>query len=128
MSDISKETGTLFRYSLVGIINTLVGYAVFCLALFIFGFSPNYANALGYLIALVLAFFLNSVYVFSPVISLWRRILSFGVAFIIAFSMNQILLYVMVYSFYYPAQYSQIVSMIAYTAIFYILNRLFVFK
>ena len=53
----------LHRYSMVGLLNTLLGYGVI-FALMALSISALVANAVGYAVALVLAFVLNRQFVF----------------------------------------------------------------
>jgi len=52
------------RYNLVGIVNTIVGFAIIFSLMFI-GISPIMSNLIGYIIGSILSFYLNSKYTFK---------------------------------------------------------------
>ncbi|MBU0538655.1 MAG: GtrA family protein [Gammaproteobacteria bacterium] len=113
-----------------GLINSAVGYGVFIFAVYCFDIRPAVANVLGYSIALVVAFWLNKVYVFSRInTSLsFFVVMRFLLAFSLAFSVNQIVLFVFVDELNFRAEISQVFAMGSYTVLFYFLNKIFVFK
>jgi putative flippase GtrA len=115
------------KYTVAGIINTCVGYAVFWIALRWIGFGPAAANTIGYAIALSVSFLLNRFFVFSnsqPFIHAAGR---FAIAFCIAFSLNQFVLFILLGTFLLSAEIAQIFAMAAYTLTFYFLSKYFVF-
>ncbi|WP_103035901.1 GtrA family protein [Castellaniella caeni] len=115
------------RYLVAGVINTVVGYAVFLFALRIVGVAPGVANVACYAVALGVAFLLNKHYVFatksSTLTELWRFLLSF----VLAFLLNQLTLAASIDWLHIPAEISQIAAMAVYTVAFYLLNKWFVF-
>lgn len=117
-----------FRYIISGVINTAVGYGVFFVLLRIFNVSPEYANAVGYCIALFVAFTLNKVFVFNNSISNRKLMPKFVVAYILSFTANQLVLMIFYRIIGMSAEISQIFSMASYTFIFYFLNKHFVFS
>ena len=54
----------IIRFFMVGVFNTSLSYAVFS-GLFFFGFSPYISAAVGYVVALIVSFFLNKSFVFQ---------------------------------------------------------------
>lgn len=115
------------RYAVAGVINTFVGYAVFWMAYRWMGLSPAAANTLGYTVALGVSFLLSSYFVFSnskPIVSVAGR---FVVAFTIAFLLNQFVLFILLSTAFLSAEIAQIFAMIAYTVVFYLLSKYFVF-
>ena len=117
-----------FKYIISGVVNTSVGYAVFFILLRIFKVSPEYANAVGYCIALVFAFTLNKVFVFNKSISNRKLIPKFLAAYILSFSANQLVLMVLYRNVGISAEIAQIFSMTSYTLFFYFLNKHLVFS
>jgi len=115
------------KYIISGVANTVVGYGVFLILLKLFHISPEYANASGYAIALVVAFILNKVFVFKQSVYNRSTIPRFLVAFIIAFFINQLVLMALYRVIGMSAEIAQIFAMISYTIIFYFLNKKFVF-
>lgn len=118
----------LIKYMIVGLINTATGYGVFWMLLRWVGCSPELANAISYVIALCVAFYLNRFFVFTGANSSTSSILRFFVAFAAAFLLNQAVLIVFFRIFLVPAEIAQVFAMIVYTVIFYLLNKFYVFR
>lgn len=115
------------KYTVAGVINTCVGYAVFWIALRWIGFGPAAANTIGYAIALFVSFLLNRFFVFSNSQPFVHAAGRFAVAFCIAFSLNQFVLFILLRMFLLSAEVAQIFAMAAYTLAFYFLSKYFVF-
>lgn len=115
------------RYGLVGLINTAVGYGTFLVAFKWAAFSPAIANMMGYMLGLSVAFILQRLFVFKPGIFSYVMIARFLCSFFIAFGFNQIVLALLIYSDIVRVEISQIFSMGAFTVLFYLLNKYFVF-
>lgn len=128
MSGAFKEVSVALRYALVGIINTIVGYAVFWVMLTWGNLSPNASNAVGYSVALCLAFYLNRSYVFDVRRYKASHYIKFIFSFAIAFGSNQLVLWWLVFGGGVRPELAQIVSMVFYTIIFYAFNRFFVYR
>ncbi|MBQ3110606.1 MAG: GtrA family protein [Clostridia bacterium] len=69
----------LFKFILVGILNTLVGYAINFTALNVFGLSFMLAGALNYIPTSVMSFFLNKYFTFKSKGNLKKEALRFAV-------------------------------------------------
>ena len=117
----------VLKYSVVGIINTLVGYGVFMVALLGLQYSPELANVIGYTIAFSVSFFLNRFFVFTNTNISLQMGLRFVIAFFVAFAANFGTLVILVRCFLVLPEIAQIFAMIVYTIIFYVLNKNFVF-
>ncbi|WP_242166938.1 MULTISPECIES: GtrA family protein [unclassified Pseudomonas] len=118
----------LIKYALTGVINTLVGYGVFWILFTQFNLKAEYANAIGYGIALIFAFGLNKVFVFNQSTFHHGMIPRFIVAFLAAFLINQVVLIGLHRFLGVRAEIAQIVAMATYTVLFYILNKRYVFN
>lgn len=120
--------GEVLRYAIAGLINTAIGYAVFWMALRWAGFSPEAANALGYGIALSVAFVLNRVFVFEGARLTLPAALKFALSFLAAFGLNQAVLVYFVEGRALLPEIAQIFAMATYTVAFYLFNKHFVFS
>lgn len=120
----------LMRFALVGVVNTLFGYAVFWVGLRYLGLAPGVANALSYAVSLGLAFVLTRAFVFRgaarapAAAAAWR----FALAFALAFGLNQAVLWLLLHGVGWPAEVAQIGAMVSYTVVFFALNKFFVFR
>jgi len=63
MSKVKKEIKLLGRFSLVGVFNTIVGYALIFSLMFL-GVGVYLSNALGYGVGFIVSFLLNKNFVF----------------------------------------------------------------
>jgi len=115
------------RYIFAGVANTATGYGVFLALILLFNTKPAYANAIGYGVALIVAFVLNKVFVFNQSTTDRSTIPKFILAFAISFSINQLVLLIVYRGMGVPAEIAQIFAMISYTVVFYLLNKEFVF-
>lgn len=123
----SKLFAQLARFSSVGIINTMVGYAVIfgCMAL---GMSPYTANILGYVVGLMCSFLLNRAFVFTAgnglVVQQLERFLA---TFAVDYLCNLMMLYVSLQAGFGDIG-SQIVAGVVYSGTFFLLSRWWVFR
>jgi len=116
------------KYLAVGLLNTLVGYGVFYTLVRFLQVIPEVANAIGYILALAVAFVLNKIYVFRGDVVVSKAIPKFLLAFTLAFAINQFIL-IFFYRFLdFAAEISQVPAMLTYTLAFYALNKHFVFS
>lgn len=116
------------KYIFAGVANTAIGYGVFLLLVTLFNMNPSYANAIGYVIALVAAFVLNKTFVFNQSTTDRGTIPKFIIAFSVSFAINQLTLLAGYRWIGLDAKIAQIFAMISYTLVFYILNKKFVFN
>lgn len=115
------------KYIISGVINTVVGYSVFFIFLRFFNMIPEYANAIGYGVALIFSFLLNKLFVFDKLTSYEKVVVKFSIAFAISFIVNQLVLIASYRIMNFSIPTAQIFAMISYTAVFYFLNKYFVF-
>lgn len=92
MTRIKHEVGILSRYSLSGALNTVAGFATI-FGLTALGFQPYAANAAGYLVGLVLGFFVSRRFVFRHQGKMSRQGARYLLAFAACFSVNLLVLH-----------------------------------
>jgi putative flippase GtrA len=118
---------SFLRFLIVGVFNTAIGYAVFLVGLRWLGLAPAVANTLGYAVALGFAYVLNKTFVFDNATLSAKSLRRFLVAFAVAFGINQIVLHLGLAAGARP-ELVQIAAMVCYTVIFYVANRVFVYR
>lgn len=118
----------LLRYLVAGGVNTVVGYGVFWVGLHQLGLHASAANALGYAVALCVAYVLNRVLVFTASTAGGASVVRFMLAFILAFAINQGVLAACIEFFQLRAEFAQVIAMIIYTLVFYFANKYYVFR
>jgi putative flippase GtrA len=116
------------RYLLVGFVNTLFGYSLFLVFYKIGNLSPEYSNAASYMIALLLAYVLNRIYVFSDKSISKINLLKFIISFIVAYFLNFATLWLLLKTTETTTEIVQLIAMAIYTVTFYILNKFYVFR
>ncbi|MDP9712896.1 UNVERIFIED_ORG: putative flippase GtrA [Pseudomonas fluorescens] len=116
------------KFIFAGVANTAIGYGVFLLLVTLLDMNPSYANAIGYVIALIAAFILNKTFVFNQSTTDRSTIPKFIVAFGIAFGINQLVLISGYRLAGLDPKIAQVFAMISYTISFYALNKKFVFN
>lgn len=116
------------KFIFAGVANTAIGYGVFLLLVTLLDMNPSYANAIGYVIALIAAFVLNKTFVFNQSTTDRSTIPKFIVAFGIAFGINQLVLISGYRLAGLDPKIAQVFAMISYTISFYTLNKKFVFN
>jgi putative flippase GtrA len=114
------------KYSLSGLINTLVGYAVIfaCMAS---GVDATLSNILGYAVGFVISFLQSRYWVFRSVGRIADDAARFVPAFLIAFAANFLTLQALL-GFDVNAYVAQFVAGGVFIAVGFILNHLFVFR
>lgn len=115
------------RFGLVGIANTLVGLAVIALLLH-FGAGDYLANAVSYAIGICLSFVLNRTFTFrvrGRVAA--HEVHRFLAVFAISYAANLGVLTLMRAAGFAETLIAQGAAMIAYSTVFFLLSRRFVF-
>jgi len=112
------------KYNLVGVINTLVGFGIIFILMFL-GLSPILSNAIGYLIGSSISFILNSKYTFKQQ-NLSREVtIYFFLTLLLSYFLNYITLN---YALNYFNPYiAQIISGGVYTISSFLIMKFFVF-
>lgn len=118
----------LGRYVIAGLINNVVGYGAFLIALYLLQTNPQIANLIAYAAGLQVAFFLNRFYVFKESKITAGSGLRFLLAFAIAFGLNQVGLLALIKLCDMPPEIAQLFAMAFYMGIFYLLNKYLVWK
>jgi len=121
------STSVLFaKYSLAGVVNTAIGYAVIfgCMRA---GLGPEMSNAVGYAVGLAVSFVQLRHWVFRPSRSLaadWLRFLS---AFLLAYSANFIALQTLL-ALAVNVYVAQLAACAVYVIVSFLLSSRFVFS
>lgn len=126
MSKWRNESNYLGRYLGGGVINTLIGFAVI-FSLMGFGASPFAANFSGYLVGLMLGFFISKKIVFRSQGHINREAMRYLAAFLVCWIMNIFVLQVALHLMQLNSYLAQIFGAVAYTVAMYLLSRWFVF-
>ena len=121
-----KQTVFQFlTFNLVGIVNTLFGFSLIFLLMFL-GLTATTSNAIGYFFGAVLSYHLNKKYTFKSTSKNKKEAIKFFTILFISYILNFITLNWLL-TFINP-YYAQLISAIIYTLSSFILAKFFVFK
>lgn len=121
-------SSTLARYLFVGVANTAVGYGVILILQLQLGMHPVVANALGYVVGMIMSYALNRRYTFRSQRGHTMGVPIFVVSAAICYLLNVAVLQFSINVVGLPAAISQALAICAYTFLFYIANRYVVFS
>lgn len=116
-----------FRFLLVGIANTAFGCAVIFGCMYLGGLTPELSNLAGYLVGLLMSYFLNRYFTFRSIQRCSTEFVRFVLVFLAAYSANLIMLVVLVRGLGIHAALSQVFAGVVYIGTTYLLNKRFVF-
>lgn len=122
------ELMKLLRFGLVGVFNTLAGYALFAFFAVVFRLTYNLSNFLSYVIMISVAFLIYKKVVFKSEKATDRRmVISYFVCAAIAFALNLAALNgLMLLGL--NGFIAQIGAMVVYSVVFFLANRLIIFR
>lgn len=118
----------MFRYILVGIINTGLGYAIIFSCMYIFGMGPAVSNFMGYGAGIVVSYFLNKFFTFKSKSKTTSEAVKFVAVFAVAYSANLVALMLLITLFNIHQGLAQLVAGAIYILLSYILNKRYVFQ
>ena len=134
------------KYGVVGIVNTLLSLIIIWIMTKKFGCTEAFSNFTGYLVGLVNSFFLNRKWTFGAVDNISIHIVKFFLVFAVCYLLQLgVLLFLNrncqdnppLYSFFKPVLqalridslfYIQIISMVVYTVMNFLINKYYTFK
>ncbi|WP_363323466.1 GtrA family protein [uncultured Pseudoteredinibacter sp.] len=125
---LKKELLKVGKFSLVGVVNTVVDYIIFLCAFYLLSLSIALANLLAFLFAVCLSYYLNSKFTFSESSSdrSLTKLLRFILASATAFVLVTIVIYIL--SDYMPVYLAKILAAGVSLVVNYSLAKLLVFR
>lgn len=122
------ETIRFLKFCIVGGINTLVTYLTYVLLRYL-EIIPEICNAAGYVTGVINSFAWNKIWVFkTKKTNVRKEAVSFLVVFAICYSLQFVLFNFLIHYSNCNEYLAQLIGMVLYTVLNYILNRLFSFK
>lgn len=118
---------TFFRFVLVGVVNTLVGYTIIMFLFHVIGLGYSLSYFLSYMVGIVISFFLNRHFVFLSKKSKMKEFFKFLIAFVLSYGVSYMGLHVMMENQMLPANLAFFAGMLIYSILFYLLNRYITF-
>jgi putative flippase GtrA len=116
----------LIKFSLAGVVNTVVGYAVIAGCMWL-GVSPTLSNLCGYLVGLVISFLQQRYWVFESKGRIGDEWLKFVAVFLVSYAANFLTLRALLTTPLNP-YVAQLFACAAFTLVNFALNSRFVFS
>lgn len=116
----------LIKFSLAGVVNTVVGYAVIAGCMWL-GVSPSLSNVAGYLVGLVISFLQSRYWVFESKGRIRDEWLKFIVVFLVSYAANFFTLRALLTTSLNP-YIAQLMACAVFTLVNFLLNSRFVFR
>lgn len=117
----------LLRFALVGVLNTVVGYAVIFACMYLAGLGPVVSNVVGYAFGLVVSYTLNRTFTFRSAAGKKREIVRFLSIFMVAYLANIGVLMLLIDHLDVHKGWAQLAAGVVYTVLFYVLSKYYVF-
>lgn len=119
---------SLFKYLVVGFINTVLGLLLIYTLKWFFGMSDVLSNMIGYMVGICVAYTLNGSWVFRYSGYHVTSVPKFIFVIFVAYSSNLYTVLFLIEKFEVSGYLAQAVGIAPYTLIGYIGNKYFVFK
>jgi putative flippase GtrA len=116
------------RYGLVGVLNTLVGFAAFSFCLYVLRLDPGLSDVLSYIVGLANSFFWNRRWTFNSRGRATRQLLPFIVVFAVSFLVQYLVFNLAKGVLGAGPVLAYVCGMIVYTGLGYLGNKRFTFK
>ncbi|MDR2811256.1 MAG: GtrA family protein [Tannerellaceae bacterium] len=125
----TKTIKQIIKYGIVGLGNTLLSLLVIGVMMKVFGYSDVVSNIAGYAVGFVNSFIWNKKWTFKSFDTWQGSVVRFTLVFGICFFLQlQLLLYLNAHLVINDTYYNQIIAMLFYTILNFLLNKYFTFK
>jgi len=125
---ISKSLIQFIKFGIVGVSNTLLSALTIWILLKVLHCSDYISNIVGYIVGLVNSFIWNRKWTFDSKTkvtdTLFKFILTFGVSYLF----QLVNLYILLHYTSIDSYVSQLLSIVVYTGINFVLNKIYTFK
>ena len=120
-------TGYLLRFASVGVLNTLLGYAVIFLCMYALNLGAVVSNVIGYAVGFVTSFVLNRTFTFRSTAAPLPEAVRFLVIFLLAYLANLGILVLLTRYLHANEALSQVLAGIVYFGLSFVLGKYYVF-
>lgn len=120
--------GSAVRYALVGLVNTMVGLGVIYFAMYFLEFSDVRANALGYLVGVIVSFLLNRQWTFRDTGPIGPALARFLAVLLVAYCANLGSVLALVELAAVNRYLAQAAGVLPYVVVGYLGSRYFAFR
>lgn len=120
-------TRYLLRFASVGVLNTLIGYAVIFLCMYALHMGAVLSNVCGYAVGLVTSFLLNRTFTFRSTGAALPEAVRFLAIFLLAYLANLGILVLLTRYLHANEALSQVVAGVVYFCLSFVLSKYYVF-
>jgi putative flippase GtrA len=124
----NKSIIQFIKFGIVGVSNTLLTAATIWILLKMFHCSDYISNLIGYLIGLTNSFIWNRKWTFESKSKVGNTVFKFIVTFAISYLFQLGNLYLLLHITHIDSYISQLLSIVVYTCINFVLNKYYTFK
>jgi len=124
----NKSLAQLLKYGIVGISNTLLTAATIWVFLKVLHFNDYTSNIIGYIVGLVNSFIWNRKWTFASSTRVKDTLFKFIITFAISYLFQLGNLYLLIHYTQIDSYLCQLISIVVYTGINFILNKYYTFK
>ncbi len=128
LNSSTKLSNQIFKYSFVGVFNTLIGLSVIFLLYNVFHFGYLFANAGGYAVGLLNSFIWNKWWTFQSSKHFSKEVIPFLIVFGISYLINLLVVIVCVELLRINPNHSQVLGIIAYSVVNFFINKYWTFS
>jgi putative flippase GtrA len=118
----------LFRYLLVGIVNTGFGYCIIFFMMYFFGINPIASNVTGYSFGLLSSYYLNRTITFKSRKKKLPEFTKFLLLFLVSYGLNLTTLLIIIKYTEINEGMAQLLSGAVFILCSYVLNRFVVYR
>ncbi len=118
----------LLKYLLVGVANTLLGYAIIFACMYLLGLSAELSNVIGYGLGLVISYAMHRNFTFNSTQRRDTEAVRFVAVFAVAYLLNLGTLMLLIHRFDAHEGAAQIVAGVVYVGASFVMQKFYVFR
>lgn len=127
-----KKYEELIKYFIIGVITTIINYAIFVIFSSIINFDIHVSNIIAWIVSVIFAYFTNKLFVFESksfkIDVLLKEIASFGGARVFSFLLEEVILYIFVNKLKMNQLIIKLVANVVVMVVNYVLSKFIIFK
>ena len=123
-----RISSQFIRFFLVGVINTMIGYLIICICMYLLELEPKVSNSIGYVLSFYISYILHRNLTFTSQKNKCVEIPRYLMVFVFSYLMNLLVLSFLVDNFRINNALSQMLAMATYVITSYLLNKIYTFK
>lgn len=118
----------LAKYIVVGVANTLLGYAIIFACMYLLGLSAEISNVIGYALGLVISYVMHRNFTFNSTQRRTTEVVRFVVVFAVAYLLNLGTLMLLIHHLQVHEAVAQVVAGVVYVGASFVMQKFYVFR